>query len=455
MNTQAMVYRGVAVRSPGCSIVDIRLSSEEKYRLSTLRFVLSVARKRPSERLSDNDLEPITAPEIPKAEVSHEEIERSRSPSLPDLGSTGGIVLSSPLDATSKERTSYLFNSSPSTRELLPEDSAESPYTGRIQASQQRHMSPSASPQVQRNIRKRVEESHSHATKPRDLPTAPVQSIFGPTESQEVEAEGKASHSIFGGPIEREPAYSTPSRNVKSPSAHLDTIKESSPDESPLNKKSRAITDVGAPERGVKSARRSGTPKSFHERLQSPPPRSAGATPSTKDGQPGVTQIPFTTDDALSRLSWPPVDEEHETVGIDRALSLTPSRRLPHDQHTPNINVDPTKRRGSEQLSPSSLSEHDRSGVSVARYKTPDHLRPLSAASNRSATPPLRRIDRSLSGDLRSASRLGEGKARDAKISPQQSAVPGPSTYDPFKDKGKARALDMADVYVSTITISR
>jgi len=141
------------------------------------------------------------------------------------------------------------------------------------------------------------------------------------------------------------------------------------------------------------------------------------------------------------------VDEEHETVGIDRALTLTPSRRLPHDQHTPNINVDPTKRRGSEQLSPSSLSEHDRSGVSVARYKTPDHLRPLSAASNRSATPPLRRIDRSLSGDLRSASRLGEGKERDAKISPQQSAVPGPSTYDPFKDKGKARALDMADVY--------
>ncbi|KAK3043993.1 hypothetical protein LTS18_002464, partial [Coniosporium uncinatum] len=97
--------------------------------------------------------------------------------------------------------------------------------------------------------------------------------------------------------------------------------------------------------------------------------------------------------------------------------------------------------------SPSGLS--DRSLGSIGKVKTPD--RPLSSASNASSTPSLRRVDgRSASGDLRAASRLGEARARTAKVPPPTNIdlpVATSSTYDPLKDKGKARAPDMTDVY--------
>ncbi|OCK79949.1 hypothetical protein K432DRAFT_55460 [Lepidopterella palustris CBS 459.81] len=417
---------------------------------------LSVSKKQPPEYTSR---EPLAAQAPPEVEAVHEETARPRSPSLPEPGPTGGTVPPSPVDPTTKDRTSYLFQSSPSTRDLILEKSAESPATGLIQTLQERDVSQIGSPTpTHSSISRRAEEHSSPMVETRDVLVGetPVQPLFGgQTENGEVETEQKPVHSLFGDEshVEAEkPFPTTPARHVKSPSAQLDTITEYSPEESPLAKKSRAITNLGAPDHEVKSVRRSGTPKSFHDRLQSPSPHGPGLNSLGKGHQSNLSQTPATGDDFLARLSPPHVDEEHEMVGIDRSLSLSPARRLRHDQRSPPITIDPTKRSASSPLSPTAFS--DRSGGSVTRFKTPDHLRPLSAASNRSATPPLRRVDRSLSGDLRAASRLGEVSARGAKTPSQQSdiTIPGPSTYDPLKDKGKARAVDMADVYVSCIS---
>ena len=89
-----------------------------------------------------------------------------------------------------------------------------------------------------------------------------------------------------------------------------------------------------------------------------------------------------------------------------------------------------------------------------AIIRTPDKVRSASGQSSRSSgTPPLRRVDRSTSGDLRGASRQIDAKIGakiGAKISEEAEpyiSIPSSSTYDPLVDKGKNKA-DMAH-YVS------
>jgi hypothetical protein len=72
-------------------------------------------------------------------------------------------------------------------------------------------------------------------------------------------------------------------------------------------------------------------------------------------------------------------------------------------------------------------------------------------------------VDRSISGDLRAASRLGEAKTRDAKTSALDfsdialaagataavvAGIASSSKYDPVTDKGKGRVED-PELYVS------
>jgi hypothetical protein len=239
---------------------------------------------------------------------------------------------------------------------------------------------------------------------------------------------------------------STPTtKHMRTSSSQLDSIKESSPDDALLHKKGRPISDVGTPDRGVKSARRSANSaaKPMSERLQSPPP----VTPTPTSRKAVAPRVDTSTP---SRDS--PWHQVHEHV--DRSMTLSPARRFPHDIRSTPV-TDPTKQRMGEQRSPSVFS--DRS----ARARTPIDDRPLSAASNRS-TPSLRRVAHSRSGDLRAASHLGEVSA-DAKSAQPHLAgialaagataaiaagIASSSRYDPLTDKGKGRA-DMSDVYVS------
>lgn len=91
-------------------------------------------------------------------------------------------------------------------------------------------------------------------------------------------------------------------------------------------------------------------------------------------------------------------------------------------------------------------AEGQKASPNINRLRTPDIKRTESAASNRSATPPLRRSDRQLSGDLRSLSQRSKPDlAKEAELA----AISASSfnTTNPTANEGRVRAKDMADVY--------
>ncbi|PMD39972.1 hypothetical protein L207DRAFT_529890 [Hyaloscypha variabilis F] len=102
-----------------------------------------------------------------------------------------------------------------------------------------------------------------------------------------------------------------------------------------------------------------------------------------------------------------------------------------------------------EQRPPSAQSQ--RSSSNINRLRTPDPKRPDSGASNRSGTPPLRRSDRKLSGDLRSLSQRSKPDlAKEAELAALASATSAALVHaaNPTANEGRVRAKDMAtDVY--------
>ena len=216
------------------------------------------------------------------------------------------------------------------------------------------------------------------------------------------------------------------------PSATLETIHERSSQISPVHKTARSISDVGSPDHGLKSARRTSTPKpNIGERVRYSP---ASAASSSTNNKRDIEKSQISTEDIRSHLSWPPVDEENETVELDRSFKVDPSR-FTEAQHR----------------SPSTTSNW--SNGSAGKFKTPDFRRPTSAHSNASSTHSLRRTDRSISGDLRAASRLGDPIPRSVgrlSTSPlQESPLVRPPSYEPLKGRGERRTVVMAEIYVS------
>jgi hypothetical protein len=146
---------------------------------------------------------------------------------------------------------------------------------------------------------------------------------------------------------------------------------------------------------------------------------------------------PLSTDTLINRLPWPAVDEERETVHLNRSVSGDHSR------------LNRTNR-------PSSvLSSHS----NASGYPKED-MRSFSRASQRSSTPTLRRIN--LSGDLRAASQrggssvsvTGAGTARASPITIPFEAPPTPPLNDDedasvVSGAGALRAFGMDDIYVS------
>jgi hypothetical protein len=108
-------------------------------------------------------------------------------------------------------------------------------------------------------------------------------------------------------------------------------------------------------------------------------------------------------------------------------------------------------RKLSQEQRPSS-AQSQRSSSNINRLRTPDPKRPDSVASNRSGTPPLRRSDRKLSGDLRSLSQRSKPDlAKEAELAALASSNSASQvhTANPTANEGRVRAKDMAtDVYV-------
>ena len=346
----------------------------------------------------------------------------------------------SPVDSTTRDRSSMLFQSSQPTRE----DSA-------LQGAAHTAVTPieEAGQATPRQI---------HEEPPFQEPPTPIDpSVLADRAASLAALSGvgkpteQEHHSLFGGPAGVSSDMISPPRTPFSPDGsscrRLNAIPEYSPEESPLHKHSRTLSDVGSPDRGHKSARRTSTPQALaHSRVRSP--LAAASTPRKKSL--------ISTDDIISSLDWPTVDDEKHSVDLNRSRSISrntnPHRPLSCQSNLSPLTADPAKHRDTERRSVSGASVASVESIN-AIIRTPDQVRSVSGLSQRSSgTPPLRRVDRSVSSDLRAANKRSEAK-RQAKLNlaeaEPQIVVPSSSTYDPVKDKGKTRARGMADVYVS------
>ncbi len=328
----------------------------------------------------------------------------------------------SPVSSTTKERSSELFGSSPSARQERVEQPAVYDHTSSHSEhvreeptwSFDREVSPS--PQA----RSRDASGETESTDPLDPATnSPAyRKLSGSLE--------EPSRSLFGGPVSHD--EDTMSRSMSPLSSdgrghgRLNTIAEEA---SPLPKDTRAMSDVGSSEAGVQEGR-----------MRSPPAdddtRSYMSTEDRLSRQLGSARDEHSVDLERSRSRHTDLSSRHSTVS--------------HASLVPHKHADGEERKSSIASISSDKSIH-------AIIRTPDQVRSASGQSLRSsATPPLRRVDRSVSGDLRGASKRSEAKTR-AKTSEEDAEldinIPSSSTYDPVTDKGKNRA-DMADVYVSS-----
>jgi hypothetical protein len=381
-------------------------------------------------------------PRTPREKAIRNSQDVERSPALPEYSASAEVMTPGRQEYATKERTSYLFDSSPSTRAY-----GTSPA---VEATTPAQESRSAGASSTREVSEPTRSSKKLNAGTRDKQVSP----------SEQAAQKEPYQSIFGDPNEKTSGPSssliTPlSKHGRTPSNNqLHTITETSPpDDSPLHKKGRAINDVGAPDRGTKSLRRTESPKPFSERLKSPPPVTP--TPLSRRGVP-------TAPDTAGRAS-PSIESPWSQVNdkVDRTMTLSPARRMPRSSPS----FDPIKQHMAEQRSPSALSQRSMSNIS--KLRSPDQeQRPLSSASNRS-TQSLRRVDRSASGDLRSVARLGEAHAQDANdpepnlsgialatgAAAAIAGIAGASKYDPVRGAGKGRRASMAaETFVSVRT---
>ncbi|KAK4539671.1 hypothetical protein LTR36_010434, partial [Oleoguttula mirabilis] len=301
-------------------------------------------------------------------------------------------AVETPLESTTKNRASYLFQSPPANLREIP-DALDS-------------VVPSAKPDA-------THQSWYAATDAaRDL----SENVRHPAG----DSRGRSALSPPpGGPI--------------SPRAPLDSIPE---EQHP--KRSKANSDVGGPD-AIKALRRTETPQAIRTsktRAFSPPTQPQPTATIPMQAFRSSANNPLSTDHLINRLSWPAVDEDNETVNINRSLKRKPSPRIVSDQRSPSV-----------------LS--NRSNISASQQlRSPEDLRSYSRTSNRSSTPTLRRIDRSLSGDLRSASRRSlagsaAGSAVGAMASPKTIPFEPPPTpplnHEDVIDDSAARAAAMSD----------
>ncbi|MCJ1393658.1 hypothetical protein MMC18_006534 [Xylographa bjoerkii] len=323
----------------------------------------------------------------------------------------------SPVDSTTRDRSSVLFQSSPSTREddihtrprgLSTEDTTEHSRDLELPRQVDERYTPTKSP----NHR---ELSVTNENESRQAPTS----------------------SLFGGPVgvnsDVQAIISPPRTPNSSSRRQLDSISEYGLDDSPLQRKSQRISDDGMREPSIIGTQRSVAPqRQSQQRVRSP-------LGNYTEGKQLVT-----TDDIISRLSRPAVDEENHSVDVDRSKSRdidTGHRSSSRHSSLPALATDLTKPREPDFRSISGASI--RSGESISAYiRSPEVQSP--------ATPPLRRVDRSVSSDLRAANRRGGANQLAKLVGPELDPEPGfasSSTYDPATDKGKERITKMADVY--------
>ena len=332
----------------------------------------------------------------------------------------------SPVSSTTKDRSSALFGSSPSARGetvVKVQDQDASPRYDPVREEPTWSFDHEGPPQQRSRVASRERRSG-------DNPEHALESISDEIPTGQYEDAGP---SLFGGPRSHENdsqiLTKSPHLSENRGRQRLNIISEDSADGSPLHKKDkRAMSEVGSPESGVKGRRM--------------------RSPSVDDDVAGEY---VSTDDPISRQSWPAADEEKHAVDERSRSGNSDHMATFSSRQSVLSDITPRHKEGEYRTASAASMQSENSIHAIIR--TPDQVRSASGLSYRSSgTPPLRRVDRSASGDLRGASRKGQAKnhARSSsEFEPEPDfAIPSSSTYDPITDKGKSRA-DMADVYVS------
>jgi hypothetical protein len=154
----------------------------------------------------------------------------------------------------------------------------------------------------------------------------------------------------------------------------------------------------------------------------------AGLAAALRAGGPEPSALPLTSPTTPTPA---PTSRPRSNPNSIPASSSVSARRSASD------NASPT-RRPTPRLD--AAGRRTVSNTSLSRRRTPEPLnfRPESPGINRASgtpTPPLRRVDRRMSSDLRAIR--------------QQNTTAAPANSTPVANEGRARAKDMADVYVS------
>ncbi|KAI4252265.1 MAG: hypothetical protein LQ352_004382 [Teloschistes flavicans] len=331
----------------------------------------------------------------------------------------------SPVSSTTRDRSSVLFHSSPSTREE---------YASQDQDARIRSLDP-------------PREDNSAIVNARAESLAVLSGLRGPSTDQQ-------QSSLFGGPIGHS-SDSTPSNPaLDHDGTHrrpLNTITEYSPEESPLHKKDRDLSDVGAPEHGVKAPRRSGTPLEIAKRRS-----RARSSPPAEHGMESIS-----ADDHVSRLSTLSAEGGKDSRDVEgsRNRGIEQRNTSSRQSNMSSLVSGQPKQREYERRSLSGASNRSIESINaIIRTPPPDQMRSASGMSNRSSgTPPLRRSDRSVSGDLRGANRKNVDAKMGAKTAEaEREAEPVTATIIPSStshdNDQKSRVKEMANVFVSLHT---
>ena len=337
----------------------------------------------------------------------------------------------SPVSSTTKDRSSALFDSSPSAREEKPSYPSQEQGTS---TSDRIHDEPTWS--FARNTSPTARSPKTDSFMGDGTSSTSTRMPDPSTYTKLTGGQEEPPRSLFGGPVHHDEDYMSGSRSPpvsesRDRRRRLGTISEDSHERLSLHgKDKRTLSDVGSPEAGVKEPR-----------VKSP------TTDGTSLGYPS-------TEHSTPQPLGSSTDDGGFTNKSERGRGRDTARKSSRQSVSSELpTIVPRQSLGEHRTASVGSVQSDNSIHAIIR--TPDQMRSASGQSYRSSgTPPLRRVDRSASGDLRGASKLGEAKLRaktsEADLEPAINNIPSSSTYDPVTDKGKSRA-DMADVYVSTL----
>lgn len=341
----------------------------------------------------------------------------------------------SPVSSTTKDRSSALFDSSPSAREEIAAKAQDRGISPRYDPVGEK---PTWSFDREGSPKQRSQQVSREGRSDNSSEISPDSTDYNIFTGHD-EAAGT---SLFGGPRSHDDGIISPARSPRSSEGRgrrrLNTISEDSADGSPLHKKDkRALSDVGSPESGVKG-----------RRIRSSPVEG------------DVAGEYVFTHDPNSRPPWLAAEEEKGAIEERSRSRNSDQLSTLSSRHSGRAGVSFGQREEEHRTGSAGSMRSDKNSSIHAIIRTPDQVRSASGLSYRSSatpTPPLRRVDRSASGDLRGASRKDGANSRaksSSEFHPEPepeldlTTIPSSSTYDPVTDKGKSRA-DMTDVYVS------